>query len=211
MKKTRSSNFARMLLLLATAMWGMSFPIIKAIRSDFYCENSSEISKSASYVFLRFGIVFLIYFLWVFVWKKEGKLSRQEFLVGSVIGVMGGVGMLLQGDSLAYTDPGTCAFITQMGCIWVPLVAFLRGRRAITPFFTFALLCGFLGLFLLSGFDPSRFTLGRGEMETLLASLFFSVQIITLESRRWRDYINLKSTCLMFFYFTAGTFLCLSC
>jgi len=150
-----------MLLLLATAMWGMSFPIIKAIRSDFYCENSSEISKSASYVFLRFGIVFLIYFLWVFVWKKEGKLSRQEFLVGSVIGVMGGVGMLLQGDSLAYTDPGTCAFITQMGCIWVPLVAFLRGRRAITPFFTFALLCGFLGLFLLSGFDPSRSTPAR--------------------------------------------------
>src|SRR6187431_3103546 len=111
-------------------MWGMSFPIVKALRSEFYCDpGSSEITLSAAFVFVRFFLTFLIYSAWLWLWKKPGRLSRSEIYMGAGLGILGGLGVLLQGDGMAYTDPATSAFLTQLTCILVPIVALIRRRR----------------------------------------------------------------------------------
>ncbi len=182
-------------------MWGMSFPIIKALRSEFYCETASELTQSAAFVFLRFIITFVLFTLWLLLWKSPGKLSKKEFFMGAALGVSGGFGVLFQADGLAYTDPGTSAFLTQMTCILVPSVALLRRRRLVSTSFIFTMILGLLGIYLISGLDLQRLTLGRGEAETLVATTFFSLQILILESRRWRSLVNLRSTAVMFLFF----------
>lgn len=198
---SQKSYAARLFLLIATALWGMSFPIVKALRTEFYCAPASEFTQSAAFVFFRFIVSFAVFSIWFLLWKKPGKLSLSEFFMGAAIGVAGGFGLLFQGDGLAYTDPGTSAFLTQMTCIFVPLVSFIRGRRLLSWPFNIAMFLGFGGLYLISGFDISKFTLGRGEAETIIAAIFFSMQILLLESRRWGHLVNLRSTWVMFLFF----------
>jgi drug/metabolite transporter (DMT)-like permease len=202
--KLEAPNLARIFLLLATALWGMSFPLVKALRSEFYCESgASEFTQSAAFVFVRFFATFVIFTVFAYLWKKPGKLSRREIYMGTSLGLMGGMGLLFQGDGMAYTDPATSAFLTQLSCILVPVVALLRRRRVPSKPFYLAMTLGLFGLYMLSGFDIRTFTLGRGEAETIVASIFFSLQILLIESRRWATLINVRSTCLMFFFFGA--------
>lgn len=198
---TSQENLARILLLLATALWGMSFPIIKALRTEFYCAPASEFTQSAAFVFFRFAMAFIAFSIWTFVWKKNGKLSKEEFFMGAFIGTVGGFGLLFQSDGLAFTDPGTSAFLTQMTCILVPLISFLRGRRKLSAAFNVAILLGFAGIYLISGLDISKLSLGRGEAETLISAGFFSFQILLLESKRWGHLVTTGSTWIMFLFF----------
>lgn len=192
---------ARILLLLATALWGMSFPIVKALRSEFYCAEASEFTQTAAFVFFRFILSFFAYSAWMLLWKKQGKLSRNEFFMGAAIGTAGGFGLLFQSDGLAFTDPGTSAFLTQMTCILVPMITLMRGRRRLSAAFNGALLLGFVGIYLISGLDLSKMSLGRGEAETLIAACFFTLQILLIESRRWGHLVTPHSTWVMFLFF----------
>lgn len=192
---------ARILLLLATALWGMSFPIIKAVRSEFYCAPASEFTQSAAFVFFRFALSFVAFTIWMFVWKKNGKLSKKEFFMGAALGTVGGFGLLFQSDGLAFTDPGTSAFLTQMTCILVPFITFMRGRRKLSMAFNFAIILGLIGIYLISGLDISKLSLGRGEAETLISALFFTFQILLLESKRWGHLVTTGSTWIMFLFF----------
>ncbi|MEZ4814481.1 MAG: DMT family transporter [Bdellovibrionota bacterium] len=202
---TSQENLARIFLLFATALWGMSFPIVKALRSEFYCAPASEFTQSAAFVFFRFFLSFVAFTLWVVLWKKPGKLllkiSKKEFFMGAAIGIVGGMGLLFQGDGLAFTDTSTSAFLTQMTCILVPLITFLRGRRRLSGLFNLALLIGFTGIYLISGLELSQLRLGRGEAETLIAAVFFTAQILLLESKRWGHLVTTGSTWVMFLFF----------
>lgn len=195
-------------MLFATALWGMSFPIVKALRAEFYCAEANEFTQSAAFVFFRFLVAFVVFTLWLFFKSLKStkdfsfkKITRSEFLMGAGIGTAGGFGLLFQSDGLAFTDPSTSAFLTQMTCIFVPLVTWLRGRRPLSLAFNVALALGFGGLFLISGFDPVKFSLGRGEAETLISAVLFSIQILLLESRKWSHLVNLRSTWVMFLFF----------
>jgi drug/metabolite transporter (DMT)-like permease len=94
--------------------------------------------------------------------------------------------MALQADGLAYTEASTSAFLTQAYCIVLPLVACVRTRRlpGLRAIVAVALIVA--GCAVLSGFGFGNARLGRGELETLAAAVFFSLQILTLENPRYR-------------------------
>ena len=206
MKKLNQAHLARLFLLLATSMWGMSFPIVKAIRGQFYCGiNSTELELSSSFVFLRFMIASSLFGLCFYFFSKDKKptspKSFREIYLGLLLGLTGGFGILLQTDGLAYTDPGTSAFLTQLTCVLVPLVAIFQKKKKLTFLFFIALLLGVGGVYLLSGFDLFQMKMGRGEAETLLAALLFTLQILLLESQRFQKHTTLRSTWTMFIVF----------
>ena len=204
MKRLHETHLARLFLLLATGMWGMSFPLVKAIRGQFYCASSiTELELSSSFVFLRFTFASIFFgFAFYFFSPKKLKLkSVQEIYLGLLLGLTGGLGILLQTDGLAYTDPGTSAFLTQLTCVLVPLVAIFQKKRKINFIFSIALLLGVGGVYLLSGFDFSQMKMGRGEAETLLAALMFTLQILLLESQSFQRFTTLSCTLTMFICF----------
>lgn len=188
---------ALLFLILACALWGLSFPLMKAL-------NLEQVSRmpEASSVFLsswlqcaRFlcGSIFLLPFV-----LRRKAISSNEFLQGLQLAFWGGLAMWLQADALAYTDASTSAFLTQAYCVILPLWACLRYRKA--PGWRVVVATSFViaGCAILSGFRWGKIQMGRGEIETLLAAFLFTFQILTLENPKYQKNRGMPVTVMMF-------------
>lgn len=80
--------------------------------------------------------------------------------------------MLLQNDAMQFTAASTSAFFTQFYAILIPIYVAVRARRH--PGWTVWICCALVlaGVAILGKFDWRELSLGRGEWETLVASLF---------------------------------------
>jgi len=172
------------LLIVACALWGVSFPLVKAL----HLEQSGRMPE-ASTLFLaswmqsaRFGLAALMLLPFVFGKKRPGK---NEIRQGLVLAFWGGAGMWVQADALAYTEASTSAFLTQAYCIFLPLWACLRQRQRPEIRVVVATMMVMAGGSILSGMSFGNLRLGRGELETLLAACLFTFQILALENPRY--------------------------
>ena len=169
------------MLVLASLFWGLSFPVMKmlAILHQSLLNTTDSWFSAASTVTIRFGIAGLI--TAVFSWRTLTKMTALEFWHGAGLGLFGSIGLLWQMDGLSYTSAGTSAFLTQSYCLIIPILVAFRDRRP-PPLIT-VLACGMMmaGIGILTGYTPKLATIGRGELETLLGSRFFTGQILWLE------------------------------
>lgn len=169
------------MLVLCCVLWAVSFPTTKALslaQKDLVPEASSWF-LAALCVGYRFGLAALIMALLSV--RTLPRLTRLEFEQGLGLGLFGGVGILLQVDGLVHTSASVSAFLTQCYCLFIPLwVAFRQRRR---PAIKLAAACALViaGVAVLAGVDWRNFRLGRGELETILASVVFTGQILWLE------------------------------
>jgi drug/metabolite transporter (DMT)-like permease len=185
-------------LLIGTGVWGLSFPVIKAtglVQQKIIPGMESEFF-AAMLSFVRFGAAAVVVALFSF--RTWGRMTRLEWEQGVGLGVFGGLGILFQMDGLTYTSASTSAFLTQLTCILIPLWVALY-RRAL-PRAAVIVSCAMVmaGVAVLSRFDLSEFKMGRGELETLLAAVFFTGQILWLERRRYANNSVSHFTVIMF-------------
>lgn len=171
-------------LLLATAFWGTSFCLTKGLS-----EAQQRIQPSVSTIYLassqlawRFFLAGGLFLLWKGL-KLVTRLTRREVVQALAFSLCAFGGMLLQMDGLNYTTASTSAFLTQAYCLFLPLLAAVRTRSR--PHWTVvaATLAVIVGSAILSGFRWNNWQGGRGEIETLLATLFFTGQIQLLEEK----------------------------
>jgi drug/metabolite transporter (DMT)-like permease len=186
------------MLLLANFLWGLSFPLIKALvgAHQLAVPESSTWFITAYTVAPRFLIGTAV--LLVLLWARLRSFTRLECKQGILIGVTAGIGMLFQNDGLQFTSASTSAFLTQFYAIMIPTWIALRSRR--WPSAT-VLTCGVLvlaGVAILGGFDFRMMRFGRGELETLLSSVFFMMQIFLLERKEFAANRALPVTLVMF-------------
>jgi drug/metabolite transporter (DMT)-like permease len=112
-------------------------------------------------------------------------MTRLELLQGIGLGLFGGLGILFQMDGLAYTPASTSAFLTQCYCLILPFWAACRDRE--WPAQRLLLGCALVvaGVAVLARVDWHHLRLGRGELETIVASVIFTGQILWLERPRF--------------------------
>lgn len=137
-------------------------------------------SLSVLYRFLLAGGLLL-----VISFAKVKTISRRELEQGLWLALFTTVGISLQMDGLAYVSASTSAFLTQLYCLLIPLWVALNHRRL--PSLKI-ILCGALvlgGMAVLVKLNVFAVKLGRGEIETLAASVMFAAQILCLEHRRY--------------------------
>ena len=170
-------------LILACALWGLSFPIIKVLD----LEQSARL-PGASKTFLacwlqmaRFSVAALL----LAPFLLHQRPNRRELAQGSLLGLWGGLGMALQAWGLAYTEASTSAFLTQAYCVILPLIACLKSRSLPTRRVVVATALVIAGGTILSGITPAQLKLGKGELATLAASFVFTFQILTLENPKY--------------------------
>jgi len=179
--QSRSPRKAALILVGATFFWAASFPLMKALarHQEALAPGVNPLFLAAVSVLARFGLSALLLAAWH--GRGLGGFTRLEMGQGAGLGFFGGIGILLQMDALDSIPASTSAFLTQCYCIFVP--AFLACQRRVWPAKTLALSCGLVlvGVAELARFDWSQFRLGRGETETILASIFFTGQILWLE------------------------------
>jgi drug/metabolite transporter (DMT)-like permease len=172
---------AILMLVLANVFWGLSFPLIKAIAYEHQhlLPGSSSWFITACMLVPRFVLAAAIMAMW-----QPGALrgaSRLEIRQGVGLALFAVFGMIFQNDGLQYTSASTSAFLTQIYAILIPLWLAVRGRRL--PPATVWISCALVlaGVAVLARFDWRDLHLGRGEIETLVSSLFFMGQILMLD------------------------------
>ena len=189
---------ARSWLFFATTLWGISFPMAKALAmaQRQLVPGADSWFLAASALVFRFGVAAVI--LAVFSGRTLGTLKRREMSQGIGLGAFGAIGMLLQLDGLSYTSASTSAFLTSCYCVIIPVIVGIQRRKL--PPVTVIVCCGLvvIGMGLLARVDWQTLRLGRGELETLLCSVFFAAQIFWLERPIFAGNRTSHATLVMF-------------
>lgn len=172
---------ALLMLLLANVFWGLSFPLIKSIQLT-HASLSPEVGTwfiTAYTLAPRFVLAVLI--LVVIAPRLLRGVTRGELKQGLMVGGFAAAGMLFQIDGLQFTSASTSAFLTQLYAILIPIYLGLKMRRAPPWTVWLSSLLVLAGVAILGRFDWRELSFGRGELETLLGSVFFMGQILSLD------------------------------
>jgi drug/metabolite transporter (DMT)-like permease len=184
MARVHPSLKAAAWLFLATLCWSVSFTVMRAlvIVQEHAAPGAGTWFIANWCVALRFGFAALVVLLWQP--RLLPQLTRSEIAQGFGLGLFGAGGLVLQMDGLAYiadTAASTSAFLTQCYCLMIPLWVAITTRRWPPPWVALSCLLVVAGMAILSGVDWNTVRLGRGELETLLASVLFTGQILWLQ------------------------------
>jgi drug/metabolite transporter (DMT)-like permease len=196
--KSEKSAKAVAVLFFATAFWGSSFVAMKAL-SDCQRPIVPEASTwflSAMSLLLRFGIAAVV--TAIFFARSVRTMTRLEFKQGMVLGLFGGIGILFQMDGVLHTSASTSAFLTQCYCIFIPIYVALRKRCWPSKVVVTSCAMVMFGVAFLANFNWSEMSLGRGEAESILASIFFTGQILWLERPKYANNRSAPTTAIMF-------------
>src|SRR5437762_267854 len=173
------------MLVLANLFWGLSFPTTKALamtqQSLLPAANSWFIASLC--VVYRFAAgAFILLLLSARTLKQTTRLELEQ---GLGLGLFAGIGILLQVDGMAYTAASTSAFLTQCYCLLIPIWVAWRERRppSARVFVSCAMVVA--GVAVLAKVDWQNLRPGRGELETIAASIIFTGQILWLERPKY--------------------------
>lgn len=162
------SSKANLYLVLATLMWGVTFPVTR---------NALTEVDPFVFVSLRFVIATLI--LLPMAYTLFYKTTKPILLGSLIIGMLNAAAYLCQTIGLETVSSARAAFITGASVILVPFLAPLFGLNKPTGLDMVCALIGFLGLYVLTGM--SHFHLSHGDLWVFAGALSFSLQITYLQ------------------------------
>ncbi len=191
MSQTSQHLKAVTMLVLCTAFWSVSFPAMRALSlaQQEALPGASTWFISLYCTFVRFGVSALLILIPSLATLR--RFTRLEFEQGLGMGLFGVAGIVLQMDGLAHMDASVSAFLTQSYCLLIPIWVALQERRL--PSVIVVVSCGLVivGVGILSKVNLRELHIGRGELETLLASVFFTGQILWLQRPLYaRNHVN---------------------
>ena len=183
------------LLIVACALWGVSFPVIKALdlEQSALLGGVSKTFLAAWLQMARFGLAAGV----MMPLMMRARPTRGELAQGAWLALWGGAGMALQAWGLGKTEASTSAFLTQAYCVILPLIECLRRRSAPTSRTLMATFLVIAGGAVLSGVTPASIKIGPGEAATLAAAFVFTFQILTLENPKYAGNRGLMVTFAM--------------
>lgn len=197
--RSRVHARAAAMLVLATACWAVSFPVMRVL--PFHQKVLVPDGDSWFFSALGVGYRFLAAGLCLIPLCGRGLrgLTRNEIAQGVGLGVFGSLGMLFQMDGLAHTSASTSAFLTQCYVLVLPLWQSLVERRPPSRPVIAGCVVVVAGVAILQGMTWQNLRLGRGEIETVIASLFFTGQILWLQRPVYEGNDVRRFTTVMFF------------
>jgi drug/metabolite transporter (DMT)-like permease len=152
-------------LLVMAAVWGSTFLLIKDLVTRI---------PVADLLAIRFAIAALALGLIV---GPRVQISRPVLAQGALLGLLYGSAQVLQTVGLAHTSASVSGFVTGLYVVATPLLTAVILRRRIANITWFAV---FLALFGLAVLALRGFTLGYGELLTVIAALLYARHIVAL-------------------------------
>lgn len=152
-----------------TVIWGATFLVV-------------HLAMQTSGPFFFVGIRFLIAgaVSWLVFRPRLQGLTRVEAVAGASIGLTLTLGYGLQTLGLVTIDSSVSAFFTTFYVPLMPLLQWLVLRMPPQPMTWLGIALAFVGLVFLAGPTSAGFTLGAGQLVTLLATVAFAAQIILI-------------------------------
>ena len=186
------------MLLLATLAWGYSFPGMKVLLAalDAALPGRNEWFFSALLISARFALAGLL--LLAVRPRALAEMRAGEWRQGIGLGIFAGLGMLFQADGLQYTSASSVAFLTQFSAVLVPLYCIWRDRKPPSVRTILCVAMVLAGVGVLGQFDWKAMRFGRGELETLIGTGFFTAQILWLDHPGFRGNDSGRMSIAMF-------------
>jgi len=167
-------------LLLATLIWGTTFPFQKMVLSGV---------SPFIYNAVRFGIATIVSFF---------LFGKGNFLKGSLLGLVLSIGYITQIRGLTITEASKSGFIASLYTVFVPFFSYLIDKERITKTQLLAFSLAMVGSYLLSG-GIKGFNFGDFLMFICAVSFGLHVVLITKFSR------NEEARNLLFYQFLTVT------
>lgn len=195
--RTPEHTRALLMLVVANLFWGLSFPLMKAIGGIHLhlLPESTTWFVTACTLAPRYLLGALV--LLPLCLPALRTLTRLELKQGLGLGLFAIGGMIFQTDGLQFTSASTSAFLTQFYAIMIPVWLAFRARRRPPPLVWICCFLVLAGVAVLAQLDWRDLYLGRGELETLIGSVFFMGQILWLDRREFSENRVLPITTIM--------------
>ncbi|MDX6321244.1 MAG: hypothetical protein QOF52_1102 [Propionibacteriaceae bacterium] len=161
----RTHPLALVALLAMTAAWGSTFFMIKDLLTRLPVTDMLAV---------RFAIASVVLLV---VAGKHLRMSAQTLRAGVLLGLLYGVGQLLQTVGLAHTAASVSGFITGLYVVATPLLGalILRTRVSATTWLAVGLATVGLGVLSLHGLS-----VGYGELLTAISAVAYAGHIIAM-------------------------------
>jgi drug/metabolite transporter (DMT)-like permease len=206
---------ARALLIGTTVLWGLSFPLMRALElaQRAIAPHVSDSSLACADMAVRFGLAAV--FLIPIYGREWVRITWQEWSQAVGLAIFAGGALYLQTLGLALTDASIAAFLTQLYTLGVPIIVAIRDKRL--PGLRVMIACAMvlIGAALLSPGLLQHFILGPGELVIIVSTIFMSAQIVWVERPIYAENRAGLVTLIMFgilsgmfvagFFFTGGT------
>jgi drug/metabolite transporter (DMT)-like permease len=180
-----STQLRHSLLLLLTALiWGVAF-VAQSVGMDYVGPFTFTASRSL------IGAVVLLPVIW-FRTRKEtavgteqkrlevDKHKKRTLLVGGIVcGVFLCIATNLQQIGLQYSTVGKSGFVTAMYIVLVPILGIFL-HKGIDIRKVISVILAVCGLYLLC-MTGGNFSIGKGDIFTILCALAFSLQILSVD------------------------------
>lgn len=164
----KKKYIADLSLLFVAAVWGGGFVAVK---------DALNTMTPMFLMAIRFTLASAI--LYTFLHRKIGKLTKDDFKKGSVVGVFLFLAFATQTYGLQFTTASKQGFLTATYVVIVPLLYWLLYKKppkmeAFIGSFLTIVGIGFISL-------ESSLSLNLGDMLTLICAVFFAAHIISIE------------------------------
>jgi drug/metabolite transporter (DMT)-like permease len=161
----RTHTLALVALLAMTAAWGSTFFMIKDLLTRLPVTDMLAV---------RFAIASVVLLV---VAGRHLRMSAQTLRAGVLLGLLYGVGQILQTVGLAHTAASVSGFITGLYVVATPLLGalILRTRVSATTWLAVGLATVGLGVLSLHGLS-----VGYGELLTAISAVAYAGHIIAM-------------------------------
>ena len=153
------------ILLLVAISWGVTFVLVQDAVKDV-----------PVYTFLFWRFLFAFMLMGVFSWRRIGALSRDAVAASVLLGLLNFFAFAFQTYGLTLTLSSTVAFITGLNVIFIPFLAYLAFKRAVSIYAAIGAVVAVAGLWLLT--MQGTMSLGLGEGYVLVCAVLFSLHIL---------------------------------
>lgn len=162
---------AELFLLLATLMWGASFPMM-----------SVALKHIGPFTFITIRNLLATVVLGSVFYKKLKLIDRSTVKIAFLISISMFIGSALQNSGLLYTTPSKSGFLTGLNVVFVPIILAFLYKKLPNIKIIIGVVLSVGGLFAMSmkGLNAQG-GLNFGDLLTILCAISFSVQIILVD------------------------------
>ena len=170
MSQKSISFFSSIGLLLAAAIWGFAFVVVK---------DSLEYIGAVWMLAFRFTIAALA--LALLYCKKLKTLTRRAWIHGGLLGLYLFLAYLVQTIGCDYTTAGKNAFLTTIYVFFIPLFLWILTKHRPAWYIFLCALMSITGIGLLALGTGDSGSVNLGDILTLACGIFYAVHIIFTE------------------------------
>lgn len=162
----KKSRIYLALLVMGTAFWGISFPLVK---------DGLNVVHPYSFLLYRFILAALV--LSILFFNQLKRINLQTVKYGMLVGVPLFVAILLQTIGLQYTSSSNASFISGMDVMLIPILKMFIFKKSVKPQIWIACSIALAGLYIIAMNSGSN-GFNQGDLYVLAGAVAFGCYVL---------------------------------